>query len=49
LAKEFTLEEWNVEAGPDYFDETVLGVQKAIEEAGKYIKDRSTQPYTKGK
>src|SRR5262249_4630564 len=35
LAKEFTLEEWNVEAGPKYFDETVTGVRKAIEEAGK--------------
>ena len=49
LNKEFTLDEWNVEAGPDYFDETVTGVQKAIEEAGKNIKDRSTQPYSKGK
>src|SRR5712671_4278875 len=49
LAKEFTLDEWNVEAGPDYFDETVTGVQKAIEEAGKAIKDRSTDPLLKGK
>ena len=49
LAKEFTLDEWNVEAGPTYFDETVTGVQKAIEGAGKTIKDRSTQPYSKGK
>jgi cytosol aminopeptidase family protein len=45
LSKEFTLDEWNVEAGPDYFEETVTGVKKAIEEAGKNIKDRSTQPY----
>ena len=49
LNKEFTLDEWNVEAGPDYFDETVTGVQKAIEEAGKAIKDRSTDPLLKGK
>ena len=49
LAKEFTLDEWNVEAGPTYFDETVTGVQKAIEGAEKTIKDRSTQPYSKGK
>jgi hypothetical protein len=49
LAKEFTLDEWNVEAGPTYFDETVTGVQKAIEGAGKTIKDRSTQPYSKEK
>jgi hypothetical protein len=39
--KEFTLDEWNVEAGPTYFDDTVVGVQKAIEQAGKAIKDRS--------
>src|SRR5438309_906909 len=49
LAREFTLDEWNVEAGPMYFDETVTGVQKAIEGAEKTIKDRSTQPYSKGK
>jgi len=49
LSKEFTLEAWNVEAGPDYFDATVTGVQKAIEEAGKNIKDRSTLPFSKGK
>jgi hypothetical protein len=49
LSKEFTLEAWNVEAGPDYFDTTVTGVQKAIEEAGKIIKDRSTLPFSKEK
>jgi hypothetical protein len=49
LAKEFTLKEWNVEAGPKYFDETVTGVQKAIEEADKAIKDRSADPLIKGK
>src|SRR4029077_3365978 len=49
LSKEFTLDEWNVEAGPTYFDETVAGVQKAIEQAHKAIKDRSTGPLLKGK
>jgi hypothetical protein len=49
LSKEFTLAEWNVEAGPDYFDETVTGVRKAIEETGKAIKDRSTHPLLKGR
>ena len=49
LAKEFTLEQWNVEAGPMYFDETVTGVQKAIEEAGKAINERSADPLLKGK
>jgi hypothetical protein len=49
LNKEFTLEQWNVEAGPMFFDETVTGVQKAIEEADKAIKDRSADPLLKGK
>ena len=49
LGKEFTLDAWNVEAGPDYFDETVAGVQKAIEEADKTIRDRSTDPLLRGK
>ena len=49
LSKDFTLDEWNVEAGPTYFDETVTGVQKAIAEAGKAIKHRSADPLLKGK
>jgi hypothetical protein len=49
LSKAYTLEQWNVEAGPAYFDETVEGVRKAIEQAGKAIKDRSTEPYGKTK
>jgi hypothetical protein len=49
LSKDFTLEQWNVEAGPAYFDETVAGVQKAIEEADKAIKDRSADPLMKGR
>jgi hypothetical protein len=49
LTKEFMLDEWNVEAGPKYFDETVWGVKKAIEQADKAIKDRGTAPYAKAK
>ena len=49
LAKEFMLEEWNVEAGPRYFDETISGVKKAIEQADKAIKERRTVPYAKAK
>src|SRR5438105_12625044 len=48
LAKEFTLDEWNVEAGPTFFDETVTGVQKAIAEASEAIKGRGTEPLLKG-
>jgi Cytosol aminopeptidase family, N-terminal domain len=49
LSKDYTLDQWNVEAGPTYFDETVTGVQKAIEEAGKAINGRSADPLLKGK
>jgi hypothetical protein len=49
LAKKYTLDQWNVEAGPMYFDETVEGAQKAIEQAKKAIKDRNTEPYSKTK
>jgi Cytosol aminopeptidase family, N-terminal domain len=44
FSKNFTLDQWNVEAGPMYFDDTVTGVRKAIEEAGKAIKERSAPP-----
>lgn len=49
LAKEFTLAEWIVEAGPAFFDETVTGVRKAITEAGNTIKGRGTARYLKVK
>lgn len=50
LAKQYTLEEWWIEAGPAYYDETVSGVKKATAEAADVIKARGTAPYTsKGK
>ena len=49
LAKAFTLEEWVVEAGPDYFDETVTGVKKGIEEAKDAAAKRPSTPYSSGK
>jgi Cytosol aminopeptidase family, N-terminal domain len=49
LSNDFTLNQWNVEAGPMYFDETVTGVRKAIEEASTVIKDRGADPLLKGK
>jgi hypothetical protein len=45
LAKPYTLEEWIVEAGAMYFDETAAATQKAIEQATATLKDRSTKPY----
>ena len=49
LSKEFTLDGWNVEAGPAYFDETVAGVQKAIQQSTQLIKDRGGEPFSKSK
>jgi len=49
LSKNFTLDQWNVEAGPAFFDETVTGVQKAIEQADNAIKNRSADPLLRGK
>jgi hypothetical protein len=44
FSKEFALEAWNVEAGPTYFDETVAGIRKAIDQANKSIESRGTSP-----
>ncbi len=49
LEKPYTLDEWWVEAGPDYFDETVAGTQKASAEATDLIKARESKPYAAGK
>ncbi|MBA4068160.1 MAG: peptidase M17 [Isosphaera sp.] len=46
LAKEYKLEEWRVEAGPTYFDETVAGVKKAIDQAQTAVKARDSKPYS---
>src|SRR5262249_47753595 len=45
LAKPFTLRQWNVEAGPAFFDDTVAGVQKGIEEAKATTAKRPSDPY----
>ena len=49
LATPFTLDEWIVEAGPQYFDETVSAVQKAIQQATTAMKDRSAEPLIRSK
>jgi hypothetical protein len=49
LGKPFVLEEWIVEAGPAYFDDTVAGVEKAIEQATKSLKSRNAEPYRRSK
>jgi hypothetical protein len=45
LAKDFTLEEWWVEAGPTYNDETVTGVRKGVHEAAAAIAAKPAAPY----
>ena len=37
-----------MEAGPDYFDDTVKGVQKGIEEAKAAAAKRPSDPYASG-
>jgi len=49
LAKSFQLEEWIVEAGADYFNETVTAVEKAIQQTNTALKDRNNQPYIQSK
>jgi hypothetical protein len=44
FSKEYVLEAWNVEAGPSYYDETVAGIRKAIEQASKSIESRGNNP-----
>jgi hypothetical protein len=43
FSKAFTLDEWLHEAGPAYFDETVIGIQKAIGEATVAIEARKSR------
>ena len=49
LARAFTLEEWIVEAGPFYFDETVSAAQTAINDAKGAAAKRKGEPYGKPK
>src|SRR5205085_12318330 len=49
LAKSFTLEEWVVEAGPDYCDDTVKGIQQGIDEAKTVAAKRPSAPYVSNK
>jgi hypothetical protein len=48
LAREFTLAQWNVEAGEKYFDDTVAGVQKGIDGAKAAADRRPAGPYAGG-
>ena len=47
LAKSFALEEWIVEAGQEYFDETVTAFATAIQQATTALKSRAAEPYVR--
>lgn len=47
LARDYTLEEWVVEAGPAYFSDTVEGVERGIAEAKKIAAERLAAPYAR--
>jgi hypothetical protein len=47
LAAEYMLEEWVVEAGPAYFDDTVVGVERGIAGAKKIASERPAAPYVR--
>jgi leucyl aminopeptidase len=49
LASDWTLDGWNVEAGPAYFAETVAGVTRGVAEANATAAARTTAPYTRKK
>jgi len=49
LARPFALDEWIVEAGPQFFDETVRGVEKAIQQAKATLASRRPEPYSRPK
>src|SRR4029077_20581693 len=42
LSKNYKLEEWSVEAGPKYFDETVEGVREAVSQTATETAKRPT-------
>lgn len=49
LAKGTVIEEWECEAGPKFFDETVSSVRGAVKEAEASIAARRSTPYRSGK
>ena len=46
FATEFQLNAWIVEAGPTYYDETIVGVRKAVDQARQLIDQRSSAAYS---
>ena len=49
LGKGQSLDEWVMEAGPKYFDETVDGVRRSLDSAAAAIAARPKAPYSSGR
>src|SRR3954452_10043908 len=49
LGKGDALDEWAIEAGPQYYDETVEGVRQAVKQAEAVIAARPREPYATGR
>jgi hypothetical protein len=49
LGKGDALDEWTMEAGPMYYDETVEGVRAGVREATAAVAARPKTPYAAGK
>jgi hypothetical protein len=49
LAKPFTLDEWIVEAGAPYFDETAAAAAQAVPQTEMVLKNRSAAPYVRAR
>jgi hypothetical protein len=47
LAPAFTLTQWVEEAGPDFYKETIAGVEKGLAEAAAAVKARKAGPFTR--
>jgi hypothetical protein len=45
LSKKFAMDEWVEEAGPDFYRETIAGMQTGIEEAKSAIGKRKASPF----
>jgi hypothetical protein len=45
LAEKFVLTEWVAEAGPDFYEDTIAGVKKGVEEAAAAAKARKSAPF----
>lgn len=46
LARSYILQEWVAEAGPTYYDETMVGLKESLAQASEATKARDSKPYS---